>query len=76
VTYFARGQDVFRKFYADAVCIFDMARRVADALGIPVERVTGVISSAHVYLADLAAVGDVLAGADSMPRALTQGPVK
>ena len=70
-TYFARGQDVFRKFYADGVCIFEMARRVADAIGVPVERVTGVISSAHVYLADLAAAGDVLAGADAMPRALT-----
>jgi thymidylate synthase len=65
-TYFARGQDVFRKFYADAVCIFEMARRVADALGVPVDGVTGVIASAHIYLADLAAVGDVLAGADAM----------
>ena len=69
-TYFARGQDVFRKFYADAVCIFEMARRVADAIGVPVDRVTGVISSAHVYLADLAAVGDVLARADAVPQVL------
>ncbi len=69
-TYFARGQDVFSKFYADGVCIFEMARRVACAVGVPVDRVTGVISSAHVYLADLAAAGDVLAGADAMPRAL------
>ncbi len=76
-TYFARGQDVFRKFYADAVCIFERARRVADAIGAPVERVTGVISSAHIYFTDLAAVGDVLAGADAMPRALPgQGAVK
>ena len=72
-TYFARGQDVFRKFYADAVCIFEMARRVADAIGVPVDRVTGVISSAHIYLADLAAVGDVLAGADAMPRGAPLG---
>ncbi len=68
-TYFARGQDVFRKFYADGVCIFEMARRVADAIGVPVDRVTGVISSAHVYRADLAAIGDVLAGADAMAQA-------
>jgi thymidylate synthase len=71
VTYFSRGQDVFRKFYADGVCMFEMARRVGDAIGVPVDRVTGVISSAHVYLADLAAVGDVLAEAGMMPRALT-----
>ena len=66
-TYFARGQDVFRKFYADGVCIFEMACHVARAIGVPVDRVTGVISSAHVYLADLAAVGDVLAAADALP---------
>jgi hypothetical protein len=65
-TYFARGQDIFRKFYADAVCIFAMARRVADAIGVPIERVTGVISSAHIYLADLAAVDKVLAEADAI----------
>ncbi len=70
VTYFARGQDVFRKFYADAVCIFEMARRVADAIGVPLDRVTGVINSAHIYLADLAAVGDVLARAGAKPRVL------
>ena len=69
----ARGQDVFRKFYADAVCIFEMARRVADAVGVPVDRVTGVISSAHIYLADLAAVGDVLAGADAMQGTCSSG---
>ncbi len=65
-TYFARGQDIFRKFYADALCIFEMARRIADGIGVPVDQVTGIISSAHIYLADLAAIGDVLAGADAM----------
>jgi hypothetical protein len=73
-TYFARGQDVFRKFYADAVCIFEMARRVADAIGVPVGRVVGVISSAHVNLADLAAVGDVLAAAGAMPGTFAEAP--
>jgi thymidylate synthase len=72
VTYFARGQDVFRKFYADGACIFEMARRVADAIGVPVDRVAGVISSAHVYLADLTAASDVLAEADATPLALTE----
>jgi thymidylate synthase len=70
-TYFARGQDIYRKFYADGACIFEMARRVADAVGEPLDRVTGVLSSAHVYLADLAAAGDVLAAADAIPRPRT-----
>ena len=69
-TYFARGQDIFRKFYADAVCIYEMARHVADAIGVPIDRVTGVISSAHVYVADLAAAGKVLAEADAILPAL------
>lgn len=76
-TYFARGQDIFRKFYADGVCIFEMARRVADSLGVPVNRVTGVIGTAHIYLADIAAIGDVLDVAGTLPRPLTgHGAVK
>ena len=66
-TYFARGQDIYRKFYADGACMFEMARRVADPLGVPVDQVTGIISSAHVYLADLPAVRRVLAEADAIP---------
>ncbi len=74
-TYFARGQDVFRKFYADGACVFEMASRVADAIGVPLDGVTGVISSAHVYLADWAALGDLLAEADAMPPALPESRV-
>jgi thymidylate synthase len=68
-TYFARGQDIFCKFYADAACIFEMARRVADAIGVPLAQITGIISSAHVYLADLPAAAAILAGADAMFKA-------
>ena len=32
-TYFSRGQDIFRKFYADAVCVYEMAQQVASGLG-------------------------------------------
>ena len=49
-TYFLRGQDVFRKFYPDAVCIYEMAQQVASALGTRVDLVVGGITSAHVYL--------------------------
>ena len=65
VHYFARGQDVFRKFPADAVCIHDMAQRVAGALAIPVAEVAGTISSAHIYTSDLAAIEEVLRAAES-----------
>jgi hypothetical protein len=58
--YFSRGQDVFKKFYADAMCLAKMARRVADALNLPVGTVTGFISSSHVYVADRPAIEDFL----------------
>jgi thymidylate synthase len=44
-----------------------MARRVAHAIGVPVDQVTGVISSAHIYISDLAAIEDVLAEAERAP---------
>ncbi len=61
VSYFARGQDIFRKFYADSVCLHEMGRRVASPLGLEVCQVAGMISSAHVYLADLAEAEAMLA---------------
>jgi thymidylate synthase len=51
-TYFSRGQDFFQKFYADGVCLYEMTRRVADVLAIPLLSISGFISSAHVYLKD------------------------
>lgn len=62
--YFARGQDMFRKFYADALCIHEMAVQVASSLAVPLILVTGVISSAHVYLEDLAEISELLSEAE------------
>jgi thymidylate synthase len=59
--YFARGQDAFKKFYADALCLAKMARRVAVDLGLPSGTVSGFIASSHVYHADRAAIDDFLA---------------
>jgi thymidylate synthase len=59
--YFARGQDAFKKFYADAFCLAKMARRVADGLGLTADTVSGFIGSSHVYHEDRAAVDDFLA---------------
>jgi len=63
--YFARGQDIFRKFPADALCIYEMAQRVAARLDIPVILVSGFISSAHIYLADLPAIRTLLTEAEA-----------
>jgi thymidylate synthase len=66
--YFARGQDIFRKFYADAVCIYEMAQRVASALGIPLLTVSGLTSSAHIYLADLSEIEELLDEVQALPQ--------
>ena len=58
--YFARGQDAFKKFYADALCLAKMARRVADGLERPAGTVCGFIGSSHVYQADRPAIEDFL----------------
>ncbi len=62
--YFARGQDAFKKFYADALCLAKMARRVAANLDLPSGTVSGFIASSHVYHADRPAIDDFLARAN------------
>jgi len=59
--YFARGQDAFKKFYADALCLARMAQTVARGLDLPVGDVSGFIGSCHVYHADLPAIQEMLA---------------
>ena len=58
--YFARGQDAYRKFYADALCIAMMARRVAEGLGLAPGTVSGFIGSSHIYHKDRPAIDDFL----------------
>jgi len=59
--YFARGQDVFKKFYADGLCVAAMTTKVAQSLGLAVGRVRGFIGSSHVYAEDTAAIEALLA---------------
>ena len=66
--YFARGQDAFRKFYADALCIGDMARRVAAGVGLPTGTTTAFIGSCHCYHADRPAIDRVLRQAKPFAR--------
>ncbi len=58
--YFARGQDAYKKFYADALCIASMARKVAEGLGLAAETVSGFIGSSHIYHKDRTAIDDFL----------------
>jgi thymidylate synthase len=58
--YFARGQDAFKKFYADALCLAKMACRVAQGLSLPADTVSGFIGSSHVYHEDRPAIDDFL----------------
>ena len=59
--YFSRGQDAYRKFYADALCLAEMTQTVARGLELPAGRVTGFIASSHVYNRDLPAIREMLA---------------
>lgn len=59
--YFARGQDAFKKLYADGLCLAKLARRVAAGLGIGTSTLTGFIGSSHVYHSDRPAIDRFLA---------------
>lgn len=66
--YFARGQDVFKKFYADGICLGRMAQTVAHGLELPTGRVNGLIGSSHVYHEDMPAIEQFLANTKSLRR--------
>jgi thymidylate synthase len=61
IMYFARGQDVFRKFYADALCLGAMAEKVAANLSLPAGKVRGFIGSSHLYHRDMPDIRQILA---------------
>jgi thymidylate synthase len=58
--YFARGQDAFKKFYADALCVVKMAQRVAEGLGMAADSISGFIGSSHIYNEDRPAIDEFL----------------
>lgn len=62
VAYFARGQDIYLKFCADALCVFKFGAQVAEGIGVPLGSFAGTISSAHVYRKDFARVEAILGG--------------
>jgi hypothetical protein len=58
--YFARGQDAYKKFYADGLCLMALAEKVGQGLDRPVGLVRGYIGSSHVYREDLPRVEQML----------------
>ena len=52
VSYFARGQDAYKKFFADAVAVAEMQALVAKEVGLQVGTITGFVASAHNYFSD------------------------
>ena len=60
VSYFARGQDIYLKFCADAMCVHELALVVAQQLNLEVGPITGTISSAHIYSHDIERVTTIL----------------
>ncbi|HEV2394590.1 MAG TPA: thymidylate synthase [Verrucomicrobiae bacterium] len=71
--YFARGQDAFRKFYADGLCVGRMARQVAEGLGLKAGDVRGWIGSSHIYHRDRPAIEQMLDGARDWIGAASEG---
>ena len=60
ISYFARGQDVYLKFCADAICVYDFGVMVSESLGIRVGTITGNISSAHIYRKDFDRIESII----------------
>jgi len=59
-TTFFRSQDVGKKIYADIICIGEIAKRVADAVGVNHGPLCILIASLHAYEADWNRVEDLL----------------
>jgi len=66
--YFSRGQDAYRKFYADALCLSVMAQTVAQGLSLAPGSISGSIASSHVYTRDLPEIREFLAHAPATLR--------
>lgn len=52
MSYFARGQDAYKKFFADAVIIAEIQKNIANELSCALGTITGFIASAHNYYED------------------------
>lgn len=53
VYYFSRGQDAYKKFYADALVVATMQSNIAKKLSVGMGEITGYITSSHIYNYDM-----------------------
>ena len=53
IYYFSRGQDAYKKFYADALVIATMQLNIAKKLFVDIGEITGYITSSHIYNTDM-----------------------
>lgn len=60
VYYFSRGQDAYKKFYADALVIATMQSNIAEKLSVQVGEITGYITSSHIYNSDMTSINNFL----------------
>ncbi len=60
VYYFSRGQDAYKKFYADALVIATMQSNIAKRLFVEVGEITGHITSSHIYHTDMENINNFL----------------
>jgi len=75
IMYFARGQDAFKKFYADGLCLTAMAERIATELRKPLGAARGFIGSSHVYHADLSRIRETIASTKCLKADAGREPV-
>lgn len=59
-TAFFRSQDVGKKIYADIICLGEIGKQIADAVGIPAGELNILIVSLHFYEEDRLKVDELL----------------
>jgi len=60
IYYFSRGQDAYKKFYADALVIATMQSNIAKKLSVDIGEISGYITSSHIYNTDITNINKFL----------------
>jgi hypothetical protein len=59
-SYFARGQDIYAKYYADCCAVAEMSNRLSKIIGVSCGEQIGFISSAHIYKSNIEEISQFL----------------
>lgn len=73
VIYFSRGQDIYRKFPCDAICIAELGNQVAQKAGLQKGIVRANITSAHIYDSDISSAKQYITNAHANRRRILTG---